>query len=171
MYLIVVYSKSCLGFVSYERLTTHMKRSIFRRYLAQLDTLTATQRRQAIAAIQRPDPIPFPAQVREREPRLKRERQCVYCESKGARKHGRTSGLMQSRCLADGCGNTYTALSTTGLAKPRHRPKWERFQDCLRQRTTPRMLRTGATSITARRFDGDIAFLPRRGSWCHRAAC
>ena len=114
-----------------------MKRFLFRHYLAHLDTLTGTQRQQVIAVLQRPDPGgTIPHQVRERERRLERERQCIHCGSKGARRHGRTSGLMRFRCLVDGCGKTYTALSNTGLAKLRHRGKWERFQDCLRDRTT-----------------------------------
>lgn len=37
--------------------------------------------------------------------------------------------------LADGCGKMYSALTNTGLAKLRHRDKWERFKDCLRRRT------------------------------------
>ena len=43
---------------------------------------------------------------------------------------------MRFRCLVEGCGKTYTALTNTGLAKLRHRAKWARFQDCLHQRTT-----------------------------------
>ena len=114
-----------------------MKRFLFRHYLAHLDTLTDTQRQQVIAVLQRPDPgSTVPHQVRERERRLERERQCIHRGAKGARKHGRTLGLMRFRCLAVGCGKTYTVLTNTSLAKLRHRAKWERFQDCLRQRTT-----------------------------------
>ena len=114
-----------------------MKRSIFKHYLAQIDTLTQAQRDQMINAIHRSNPtVSVPRQVRDRERGLERDRQCIHCGSTGARKHGRTSGLMRFRCRADGCGKTYTALTNTGLARLRHRAKWERFQDCLRQRTT-----------------------------------
>ena len=99
-----------------------MKRFSFRHYLAHLDTLNGTLRRQVIAALQRPDPGgTVPHQVRERERRLERDRACIHCGSKGARRHGRTSGLMRFRCLADDCGKTYTALSNTGLANLRQR--------------------------------------------------
>ena len=63
-----------------------MKRFLFRHYFAHLDTLTRTQRQQVIAALQRLDPdSTVPHQVRERERRRERDRQCVHCGSKGAR--------------------------------------------------------------------------------------
>ena len=114
-----------------------MKRLLFRHYITHLETLTGAQRQQVIAALQRPDPASnIPHEVRERERRLEHDRQCIHYGSKGARKHGRTSGLMRFRCLAADCGKTYMVLSNTGLANLRHRAKWARFQDCLHQRTT-----------------------------------
>ncbi|MCY4128228.1 MAG: IS1595 family transposase [Gammaproteobacteria bacterium] len=114
-----------------------MKRFLFRHYLAHLETLTGTQRQQVIAALQRPDPGgTVPHQVRARERRLADERRCIHCGATGTRKHGKSAGLMRFRCLAEGCGKTYTALTGTGLAKLRHRGKWPLFQECLRQRTT-----------------------------------
>ena len=113
-----------------------MDRSRFKHYLAQIDTLTAAQREQLLAALKNPDHTStIPSQVRERERRLEAERTCIHCGTTGVRKHGKTSNLSRFRCVAEGCGKTYTALTGTRLARMRHRAKWALLQDCLRQRT------------------------------------
>ena len=132
-----------------------MDRSRFKHYLAQLDTLTAGQCEQLLAALKNPDHTSaIPSQIRERERRLDAERTCIHCGATGVRKHGQTSNLMRFRCVAEGCGKTYTALTGTRLARMRHRTKWTLFQDCLRQRTTlhEAAQRCGICYVTAFRW-------------------
>ena len=89
-----------------------MKRTLIKHYLAHLDRLTANQRNQVITTLQPSDhATTILPQIRERERRLDLERKCLYCDSKGTRKHGKSAGLIRFRCLADGCGKTFSAVT------------------------------------------------------------
>ena len=137
-----------------------MDRSRFKQYLAQIDTLPAGQREQLLATLKNPDHTStIPSQVRERQRRLGAERTCIHCGATGVRKHGQTSNLIRFRCVAEGCGKTYTALTGSRLAKMRHRAKWALFRGCLR--APPCMKRhSDAEFATSPRSAGAIACSP-----------
>ena len=114
-----------------------MDAKAFSQYLSAGKALTAKQRKQVIAALTVQDnPVSLLAQVQSREQALDQQRTCIHCGSSGARRHGKSSGLVRFRCQSNDCGKTYTALTNTGLSGLQRREKWELYQQCLQQRMT-----------------------------------
>jgi transposase-like protein len=80
---------------------------------------------------------------------------CPACRSTRYHKHGRADGLQRYRCIA--CAKSFNALSSTPLARLRHREKWLDFTQCMLE------------SRSVRRAAGDLGIHKNTSfRWRHR---
>lgn len=105
-----------------------MEPTEFRKWLAQIDELTPSQRQRSLDALTAPDPARASHDVIEE--RLADERTCPRCSMPGATLHGMANALQRYRC--NHCGRTFNALTGTNLAGLRKKEKWLDFSEALK---------------------------------------
>lgn len=106
-----------------------MDKEQMKRLLAHVDELTTAQRHELLQRLQA-------APQRERvlamvESRADGARRCPRCQCGEVVRNGHADGLQRYKCR--GCARTFNALSTTPLARLRHKGKWLRQADALCQ--------------------------------------
>jgi len=103
-----------------------MRNRELKRMLAQASKLTGAQRQQLMRALDQADEVVQVVQTLESRPVA-----CPHCHGERVVRNGRASGLQRYKCRA--CAKTFNALTATPLARLRHKDKWGRQAEVLRQ--------------------------------------
>jgi transposase-like protein len=103
-----------------------MRTRELKRLLAEAAKLTPLQKQALMNALRATDDTAQVVQAVEA-----RELVCPHCHSKCIVRNGHASGLQRYKCR--GCARTFNTLTATPLARLRHKDKWERQADVLRQ--------------------------------------
>jgi transposase-like protein len=99
----------------------------FESFLTQIAQLTRAQCARVMALLAPIVNQGHAAEVIEQAvaPRLA----CPRCQSKAFYRHGSKSGLQRFRCR--NCGRTFNSLTSTPLARLRHKSKWIEYSKCM----------------------------------------
>jgi transposase-like protein len=103
-----------------------MRSRELKRMVAQASKLTPAQRQELIQVLGQADEAAQVVQTLE-----SRATVCPHCQSERVVRNGHASGLQRYKCRA--CAKTFNALTATPLARLRHKDKWERQAQVLRQ--------------------------------------
>lgn len=103
-----------------------MRSREFQRMLVQASTLTPTQRQELVRALSQTNEMAQVVQTLQA-----RSLNCPHCNDERVVRNGHASGLQ--RCKCRGCAKTFNSLTATPLARLRHKDRWERQADVLRQ--------------------------------------
>lgn len=103
-----------------------MRSRELKRMLAQASKLTLPQRLELIRALGHADEGTQVVRTLESRPLG-----CPHCHGERVVRNGHASGLQRYKCRA--CLKTFNALTATPLARLRHKDKWERQAEVLRQ--------------------------------------
>lgn len=102
-----------------------MRNREMQRLLEQASRLTPEQKQQLLSVLSQTDEAARVIEVVESRPA-----KCPHCSGTHLVRHGHASGLRRYRCRD--CGKTFNALTGTPLAHLRHKSKWERQAQVLR---------------------------------------
>jgi transposase-like protein len=103
-----------------------MRTRELKRLLAEAAKLTSLQKQALMNALRATDDAAQVVQALEA-----RELACPHCHSERIVRNGHASGLQRYKCRD--CARTFNTLTATPLARLRHKEKWERQADVLRQ--------------------------------------
>lgn len=103
-----------------------MRSRELKKMLAQAAKLTWPQRRELMQALSGVDEVAQVVQALQSRPVA-----CPHCQGERVVRNGHASGLQRYKCRA--CARTFNALTATPLARLRHKDKWERQAEVLRQ--------------------------------------
>lgn len=105
-----------------------MKISEFNKILRELDSLTTTQRKKLLNAI---DASEGSFQTQEAiENSVADAPVCPHCDSEKIHRWGSAHGMQRYRCKS--CGKTFNVLTGTPLARLRHKKRWLKYTDTLK---------------------------------------
>ena len=106
----------------------------FQDWLAGIDSLSETQRTEALAVLSgQADDVLSLAAV---EAKVEEDRHCPHCGTPGAISRGRARGLRRYQCK--GCGRTFNAATGTPLSGLHHKERWLTFGASLAEGETVR---------------------------------
>ena len=106
----------------------------FQDWLASIDSLSETQRTEALAVLSgQADDVLSLAAV---EAKVEEDRHCPHCGTPGAISRGRARGLRRYQCK--GCGRTFNAATGTPLSGLHHKERWLTFGASLAEGETVR---------------------------------
>ena len=106
----------------------------FQDWLAGIDSLSETQRTEALAVLSgQADDVLSLAAV---EAKVEEDRRCPHCGTPGAISRGRARGLRRYQCK--GCGRTFNAATGTPLSGLHHKERWLTFGASLAEGETVR---------------------------------
>lgn len=100
-----------------------MKTVAFERLLKQISALTPGQRIRAMETLKQAGHESEVAGCLQRH--FESSPRCPHCTHERIYRHGHADGLQRYRCRA--CGKTFNALTSTPLARLRHKGKWLSF--------------------------------------------
>ena len=103
-----------------------MRSRELKRMVAQAAKLTVEQRRELVRTLTQVDEAAEVVQTLE-----SRAVNCPHCHGERVVRNGHASGLQRYKCRA--CARTFNALTTTPLARLRHKGKWQTQAEVLRQ--------------------------------------
>jgi len=103
-----------------------MRSRELKRLLALASKLTLPQRQELMHALAQSDDASQVVQALEARPV-----ECPHCHGECLVRNGHASGLQRYKCRD--CAKTFNALTTTPLARLRHKNKWGRQAEVLRQ--------------------------------------
>lgn len=103
-----------------------MRSRELKRMLAEASKLTLTQRQELIRALSDVDEAARVVQTVQSRPQV-----CPHCHGERVVRNGHASGLQRYKCR--NCARTFNSLTETPLARLRHKGKWERQAEVLRQ--------------------------------------
>lgn len=103
-----------------------MRSRELQRMLDQASKLTPAQRQELVRALSQTDEAAQVVQTLQA-----RALSCPHCHDGRVVRNGHASGLQRYRCR--GCAKTFNLLTATPLARLRHKERWERQADVLRQ--------------------------------------
>jgi transposase-like protein len=106
----------------------------FEHFLGQLSQLSKRQRDRVMQVLRPAVSLDRVTEVIERAtaPKLV----CPRCGASKLYRHGHSDGLQRYRCC--GCGKTFNSLSSTPLARLRHKARWLGYLDCMLESSTVR---------------------------------
>lgn len=111
-----------------------MNHKQFQAWLAQVDQLSAAQRREAEAVLSGGSQAS--ASLAAIEAGVGEDRRCPHCGTPGAVSRGKARGLRRYQCK--GCGKTFNAATGTPLAGLHRKERWLEFGTCLAEGETVR---------------------------------
>ncbi|KQV49179.1 hypothetical protein ASC95_16195 [Pelomonas sp. Root1217] len=94
--------------------------------LAEVSKLTPGQRQELMQALSGADEVVQVVQTVQSRPLA-----CPHCQGERVVRNGHASGLQRYKCRS--CTRTFNSLTETPLARLRHKGKWERQAQVLRQ--------------------------------------
>lgn len=103
-----------------------MRSRELQRMLVQASKLTPAQRQELVRALSQTDEVAQVVQTLQA-----RALSCPHCGDERVVRNGHASGLQRYKCR--GCAKTFNSLTATPLARLRHKDRWERQADVLRQ--------------------------------------
>lgn len=103
-----------------------MRTRELKRLLAEVARLAPVHKLVLMQALRAPDDAAQVAQAVQA-----RALACPHCHSERIVRNGHASGLQRYKCR--GCARTFNTLTATPLARLRHKDKWERQAEVLRQ--------------------------------------
>jgi transposase-like protein len=103
-----------------------MRSRELQRMLVQVFKLTPAQRQELLRALSKTDEAAQVVQTLQA-----RALACPHCRGERVVRNGHASGLQRYKCR--GCAKTFNSLTATPLARLRHKDRWERQADVLRQ--------------------------------------
>jgi len=103
-----------------------MRSRELKRMLAEASKLTPGQRQELIQALSSADEVAQVVQTVQSRPQV-----CPHCQGERVVRNGHASGLQRYKCR--NCARTFNSLTETPLARLRHKGKWERQAEVLRQ--------------------------------------
>lgn len=103
-----------------------MRSRELKRMLAQASKLTPGQRQELIQALSGADELAQVVQTVQLRAQV-----CPHCQGERVVRNGHASGLQRYKCR--NCARTFNSLTETPLARLRHKGKWERQAEVLRQ--------------------------------------
>lgn len=103
-----------------------MRSRELKRMLTEASKLTLTQRQELIPALSDVDEAERVVQTVQSRPQV-----CPHCQGERVVRNGHASGLQRYKWRH--CARTFNSLTETPLARLRHKGKWERQAEVLRQ--------------------------------------
>ncbi len=103
-----------------------MRSRELQRMLAEATRLTTRQRQALVRALSSADEAAQVVHTLQSRPPS-----CPHCQDERVVRNGHASGMQRYKCRA--CARTFNALTSTPLARLRHKGKWERQAEALRQ--------------------------------------